>query len=64
MNKNEIKSTMNVTSKNNNLKKEFTHFQFKVRRDLWDQFKIKVIKDKCPTYREKIEELIERYVHT
>ena len=45
-------------------KKEFTHFQFKVRRDLWDQFKIKVIKDKCPTYREKIEELIDRYVHT
>ena len=42
--------------------KDFTHFQFKVRRDLWDKLKIKVIKDKCPTYREKIEELIEMYV--
>ena len=45
-----------------NKDENFTHFQFKIRRDLWDKFKIKVIQDKCPTYRDKIEELIEGYV--
>ena len=44
--------------------KEFAHFQFKVPTKLWSKFKIKVIRDGCPTYREKIEELIERYVRT
>jgi hypothetical protein len=48
----------------NKTDKEFTHFQFKIKRVLWDKFKIKVIRDGCPTYREKIEELIEGYVHT
>ena len=44
--------------------KEFSHFQFKINRELWDKFKIKVIRDGCPTYRDKIEELIKKYVHT
>ena len=51
-------------AKKNTTEKEFSHFQFKIKRDLWDKFKIKVIRDGCPTYRKKIEELIERYVRT
>ena len=51
-------------ARKNTVEKEFSHFQFKINRELWDRFKIKVIRDGCPTYREKIEELIERYVGT
>ncbi len=43
-------------------KKEFAHFQFKVPSKLWSEFKIKTIKDGSPTYREKLIELITKYV--
>ena len=42
--------------------REFAHFQFKVPHDLWRRFKIKTIEDNSPTYREKLIELIEKYV--
>jgi hypothetical protein len=51
-------------ARNNIVKKKFAHFQFKVPRELWSKFKIKTIEDNSPTYREKLIELIERYVNT
>ena len=47
---------------NNN--REFSHFQFKIPYKLWSKFKIKSIRDNSPTYREKLIELIERYIRT
>ena len=42
--------------------KEYTSFQFKIPNNLYDEFRVKSIRDKCPTYRDKIIELIEEYV--
>ena len=44
--------------------KEFAHFQFKIPATLWSKFKIKTIEENSPTYKDKIIELIERYVRT
>tara|TARA_R100001594_G_scaffold132252_2_gene172352 strand:+ start:1329 stop:1469 length:141 start_codon:yes stop_codon:yes gene_type:complete len=43
--------------------KEFAHFQFKVPTKLWSKFKIKTIEDGSPTYKEKLIELITKYVN-
>ena len=51
-------------ARNDITEKEFATYQFKIPHELWNEFKIKSLTEKSPTYRDTLLYLIERYVRT